>query len=359
MSEASGNGGEPHGHTCPECAAPRALDGTPSCSCNRRASEALRDARTAEAAAAEDFDPLRIRPYVELGGEPDGPPTGAPATPSQQQQKQQQQQQPDDIPTLAMPVASTTTRPDSADVQLFEDGPPDPSAPSGPSGSNEPRLTEPTPPSPPERVPRRGRRSRRRMTLAVAGAVATVLAAAGFASGLFSYKAPTRDQALPDDHRASVPDTSTDGEASPTEPSGATPSTPAASNTTPAPSSTSAAPSPSEPRDSARPSSPSPTPTRAAPSADATTPKAPGSDETDDQRRPQTLRLGDDGPEVTELQLRLRQLAIYLGDIDENFDEQVEASVRQYQFTRGVDDDDPGVYGGATRDELESETKEP
>ena len=45
----------------------------PSCACARRASDALRDTRTAEAAAAEDFDPLRIRPYVELDeAEPDG-----------------------------------------------------------------------------------------------------------------------------------------------------------------------------------------------------------------------------------------------------------------------------------------------
>ena len=44
-------------------------DNTPSCGCTHRAAEALRDARTAEAAAAEDFDPLRIRPYVELDDE--------------------------------------------------------------------------------------------------------------------------------------------------------------------------------------------------------------------------------------------------------------------------------------------------
>ena len=68
---------QPNGNPCPECGAPRNPDNTPSCACTTRASDALRDARTAEAAAAEDFDPLRIRPYVELDGEtarstPDG-----------------------------------------------------------------------------------------------------------------------------------------------------------------------------------------------------------------------------------------------------------------------------------------------
>ncbi len=65
----------PNGHPCPECGAPRHADNTPSCACTRRAADALRDARTAEAAAAEDFDPLRIRPYVELSSiTPDGSP---------------------------------------------------------------------------------------------------------------------------------------------------------------------------------------------------------------------------------------------------------------------------------------------
>ncbi|MFD0393255.1 hypothetical protein ACFQ3Z_15225 [Streptomyces nogalater] len=45
-------------------------DHTPACDCTERAAAALRETRTAEAAAAEDFDPLRIRPYV----------TAAPAT---------------------------------------------------------------------------------------------------------------------------------------------------------------------------------------------------------------------------------------------------------------------------------------
>ena len=58
---------QPNGNPCPECGAPRNSDNTPSCACTIRASDALRDARTAEAAAAEDFDPLRMRPdFVEL-----------------------------------------------------------------------------------------------------------------------------------------------------------------------------------------------------------------------------------------------------------------------------------------------------
>ncbi|MGK5696679.1 peptidoglycan-binding domain-containing protein, partial [Streptomyces sp. URMC 128] len=57
---------QPNGHPCPECGTPRLPDNTPACTCTHRAAEALRNARTTQAAAAEDFDPLRIRPYVEL-----------------------------------------------------------------------------------------------------------------------------------------------------------------------------------------------------------------------------------------------------------------------------------------------------
>lgn len=79
---------QPNGHPCPECGAPRHADHTPTCACARRAADALRDTRTAEAAAAEDFDPLRIRPYVDLPGTspdattPDGSPRATKGTPS-------------------------------------------------------------------------------------------------------------------------------------------------------------------------------------------------------------------------------------------------------------------------------------
>ncbi|WP_229702727.1 peptidoglycan-binding domain-containing protein [Streptomyces albiflavescens] len=73
----------------------------------------------------------------------------------------------------------------------------------------------------------------------------------------------------------------------------------------------------------------------------------------------QTLQRGDKGPEVTELQLRLRQLSLYMGNDDGKYDNQVEEAVRRYQWARGITADEQGVYGGATRTSLESETTEP
>ena len=348
---------EPTSHICPECFTPRASDGTPSCACGRRASEALLETRTAEAAAAEDFDPLRIRPYVELGDENDA--------------------RPDQAPTIAMPMTTaknattgtTPTTPNTSAIRRsFLSGPTTQAAPTPPF----PSAAATAAPSPGR--PRGRRRRRTGLMVALAGtAAAGVMAAAGFASGLFSYEAPVRDRALPDDLRASVPDTSPDGEASPVEPSGeggggggAPAPAPSSGGGGGSPSPTkdpSPSPSPSEPSGSPSPSG-SPTPERSAPSAGASTgSSAAGANEADDSRivAPKTLRVGDDDPEVTELQLRLRQLGIYTGDIDESFDEQVEQAVLVYQNTRGItkDREEPGVYGLVTRQRLESETKEP
>ncbi|MBD9727797.1 peptidoglycan-binding domain-containing protein [Streptomyces caniscabiei] len=360
---------EPTSHICPECFTPRAADGTPSCACGRRASEALLETRTAEAAAAEDFDPLRIRPYVELGDDHDaaGPhPDRTPTT-----------AMPMTTATAAMPVATGTT---TAATGTTAPGGPNPwrSPVAGPTTSAAPTTPFPSPSSPssvPSAGRSRGRRRRRTgLMVALAGtAAAGVMAAAGFASGLFSYEAPERDRALPDDLRASVPDTSPDGEASPVKPSGeggggggAPAPAPSSGGGAGSPSPTkesSPSPSPSKPSGSPSPSV-SPSPGRSAPSAGASTgSSAAGANEADDSRLvvPKTLRVGDDDPEVTELQLRLRQLGIYTGDIDQNFDDQVEQAVIVYQNTRGItkDKEEPGVYGLVTRQRLETETKEP
>ncbi|MEU3506653.1 peptidoglycan-binding domain-containing protein [Streptomyces longwoodensis] len=326
MNEPNGPHG-PLGHPCPECGAPRAADHTPSCACARRASDAVRDTRTAEVAAAEDFDPLRVRPYVEYGrlgepGEPGGP--GAPdasggGAPAERT-----------TPLRAVPAAPAGV--DSEALELFEEGGPagDPDPAPGPSG-----------------------RRRRTLLLVAAGAVVAVAAAAGFASGLFSYETPTRDTAAPRDVRAAVPGpsdspssaaASATGTGSPSSSASGSPSPSASDSASPSPSASRASPSPSRP-----PSGP------ASPSATATTPTPSASGQ--DNGRATALRRGDKGPEVAELQTRLRQVGLYGGDINGSYDEQVENGVRTFQWWRGIQDDEPGVYGAVTRARLEGETR--
>ncbi len=207
-----------------------------------------------------------------------------------------------------------------------------------------------------------GGRSRRRVALvAAAGACVAVVTAAGYASGLFFYEGPSRDTALPDGIRASVPDAPSSSAASPSpsESTPATPSTPAAPP--PAPSRTS---SPSaSPSPSGTSASPSPSQT-ASPSAPETSASASGSakkppDNSRQNGEPTVLRLGDRGPEVSELQSRLRQLFLYDDDTDGTFDDRLQDAVRNYQYSRGIQADDLGVYDRDTRTKLESETQEP
>lgn len=320
---------EPNGHVCPECAAPRTPDGTPSCACTRRASDALRDARTAEAAAAEDFDPLRIRPYVDLVANESSPATMRLRT----------------VP----PEAAATIR-----LAAVRDAD---------SGNGTPYPPPEPPPSPLAEEP--PRRRRRTALLVVTGAAVAVVAAAGFASGLFSYDTPARDGALPDDVRASVPEASSTPTSVPPSPSSRSDSgsipgpgaSPTATATAAPPPSPSESPSPSTSTASTRPSDPSQSPTP------TTTPTvaaslAPDQGSAGDQPA-QTLRRGDRGPEVADLQLRLRQLSLYTGDADGRYSGRVEDAVRRYQWARGITGDESGVYGAATRTSLENETTTP
>ncbi|MEU3546728.1 peptidoglycan-binding domain-containing protein [Streptomyces longwoodensis] len=287
----------------------------------------MRDTRTAEVAAAEDFDPLRVRPYVEYGrlgepGEPGGP--GGPSEPSE----------PGGAPAeRTMPLRAVPAAPVGAGaefLELFEEG-----APAG------------------DPAPEPGGRRRRTLLLVAAGAVVTVAAAAGFASGLFSYEKPTRDTAAPRDVRAAVPgpsDSPSSATASATGTASASPSasdspSPSASDSaSPSPSASSASPSPS-----GSPSGP------ASPTASATAPTPSPSGQ--DNGRATALRRGDKGPEVAELQTRLRQVGLYGSDINGSYNEQVENGVRTFQWWRGIQDDEPGVYGAVTRARLEAETQ--
>ncbi|CAL9538211.1 hypothetical protein SUDANB6_04200 [Streptomyces sp. enrichment culture] len=345
----------PEDHPCPQCGARRRADGTPSCACARQVSDALREERSAQAAAAGDFDPLRIRPYVELDGSggpvPPGP-SPAPAEPDA---------------TVPLPAAGSATPPARAERTSALPAPPVPPA-EAPGGAG-PRPSDAAGPEPvsgpvPHGADERPRR-RRRVVLGVAAATVAV-AAAGYAGGLFSYETPSRDGALPQEVRAGVPEPSAGGVSPAPAPGGAGPSArPASASPSPsADASPSASASPSE-------SGASPSPSRSAsPTASATTARPTGTAEPpqgdDDHDGPDdpddhdgdgsVLRRGDRGPQVAELQGRLREVRLYAGDADGVFDRRVEEAVRTFQWTRGIRSDEPGVYGPETRQRLEAET---
>ncbi|KUN87138.1 peptidoglycan-binding domain-containing protein [Streptomyces griseoruber] len=212
-------------------------------------------------------------------------------------------------------------------------------------------------PRPGDEEPARGRR-RRALLIAATGAAVAVVAAAGFASGLFTYEKPTRDGAAPKDVRAAVPDSSTSAASASATRDSASPS----ESSAPPPSEPSERPSPTPTESSAAPSvSPSATASTTAPTAHATGTIGAGS-QADDGRQTisaPVLRLGDKGDEVTELQLRLSQLHLYNGDANGTFTSEVETALRNYQWSRGLQEDELGVYGAATRASLEAETTEP
>ncbi|MEU2598981.1 peptidoglycan-binding protein [Streptomyces hirsutus] len=472
------------GTPCPECGAPRNRDNTPSCACTPRASDALREARTAQAAEAEDFTPLRIRPYVELddgttaapgtpnsGGAPGGgrtpepeagrgtgragqadqvgqtgqagqvgqagrpeqkaeespAPSGtdqqdAPAahgglaarnkptpqggeqgeetTPGAPQPADATMQlraltpdalaapEPPDTPVvsgapgvpgdpdatsvlpsatpvtapqpspLASPLAPPTTEPSATDLNLFDSTRPlgVVSAAAGPRPG--PDAGEPSPP---------GGRRRRTTLVVAAGAVVAVIGAAGWAGGLFAHETPSRDGALPEDVRASVLNAPSDApSAAPATSVSGSPeaSAPASASAPPSGSaSPSASPSASEseseaeteagasaaPSDAAEPS--------AAPTATAPADVPEEAEEVDEGTTAgPTLRRGDRGPEVVDLQQRLSRLYLYNGPANGRFNRRTEDAVRNYQWSRGIRGDELGVYGPETRARLEAET---
>ncbi len=257
---------------------------------------------------------------------------------------------------LPTPLAPSTGAPRAHDLSLFEPSATAPAAPATPVGLG----ADGTGGRPP-----RGRR--RGVLLSAVGAVVVVVGAAGFASGLFSYESPSRDGALPEEVRASVPDPSTSAASSAPGPKSPSASATSAPPSPPASESTSTSPSPS-PSASESASSASPSPSRSAeasPSAATTPPGAPAQEsQGDDRGRDRdrdggTLHRGDQGTEVVELQQRLTQLYLYNGAIDGHYDHRVEDSVRTYQWARGIRSDELGVYGQDTRRMLESETREP
>lgn len=144
----------------------------------------------------------------------------------------------------------------------------------------------------------------------------------------------------------------------------AVPSTP---SRTASPTRSSASPSPK----TSPSATPTPTPSRTVTTSPAPTSKKPDPDAKKRDRSPSpsasrtpssapaddaTLRKGDSGREVVELQWRLKQLNLYVGEITGDFDGPTETALSTYQLSRGIKDDQRGEYGPATRTALERET---
>ncbi|WP_250287436.1 peptidoglycan-binding domain-containing protein [Streptomyces atroolivaceus] len=321
------------GHMCPECGGERSARPGAGCACGAgTAARTGRDARAAEVAAAEDFDPLRIRPYVTLNSghtQDDGAPGAA------------------------------TTMP------LFLDG--------APGGAPGPGAPGPVPSPPPGAVtadeahrrtaaayagsgpdPVQPRRRRPFAVVAVGAAVAAVVGTAAFAGGLFDDD-DSRDTALPPEVTTSAPDASSRPAASVSASPSASPSaTPSRSASASPSASASASPTPSK-SPSASPSaaaSESPSPSASATKAPTTAAATPPAEELSGV----TLRRGDRGSEVSELQRRLQEIWVYRGPDDGAYTERVEEAVSEFQRWVSVRSDPPGVYGPETRRALEAQT---
>ncbi|MFI7329534.1 peptidoglycan-binding protein [Streptomyces rubiginosohelvolus] len=359
-----------------------------------------RAARTAEIAAAEDFDPLRIRPYVTLTAEQTG--AGAGRTGAGEASRTAEGAQPGtrageasltpegEHPGTRAGEASRTPKGEASGAErlgagvpgaaattmplfLGDDGPDAGTgaatgagpgsgtatgayaAPAGSGDRNRRRTAAASPAFAPDPV--QPRRRRPFGALAVGAAVVAAVGTAAFAGGLFGGD-DSGDEALPE-ATASVLDTEDEPAAS-VAPS---PSASAAPSRTP---SRSAAPSAS-PSASASPTKsrePSPTAsTSASPTASASpTPQDGGASTSSPSAAPPagfagpSLRPGDRGPEVGVLQNRLREVWLYSGPSDQYYSERVENAVAVYQSYKAIQGDPVGVYGPDTRRALEAET---
>ncbi|WEH42080.1 peptidoglycan-binding domain-containing protein [Streptomyces sp. AM 2-1-1] len=203
------------------------------------------------------------------------------------------------------------------------------------------------------------RRRRPFVALGVAVAVAAMVGTASVLGGVFDGDEAARQESLPE-ATTSVPDATAEPTDAPVAPSvsGSASAAPSASATSASPSasaSASASESPSAEATAtatatAAPESPTPSnPTSAPPVAVAppatTAPPAVAS-----------LQRGDYGPEVAELQTRLREVRIFYGPADSNYTDRVQFAVSAYQAFRGIQGDPSGVYGPQTRSALEAET---
>lgn len=263
---------------------------------------------------------------------------------------------------LAAPLAPPTTEPSPTDLHLFDSArrPMTESATAGsPAGPAAPpsrsSLGGPTPP---------GGGGRRRARVLAAGAVVAVIGTAGWMGGLFVPETTSQGGALPVDVRVSpqAPASGTPSTAPVSSSSGPPEeSSPVFSSAQPSESaSPSVSPSDSEPAEASAPAVPSDEPEASGtPTAAASTDAPEEVEEPDDDTTGTTLKRGDRGAEVAELQERLSSVYLYDDEINGRFDNDTQDAVRDYQGSRDIYEDEVGVYGPETRRRLEAETRYP
>ncbi|MFD9539352.1 peptidoglycan-binding protein [Streptomyces sp. NPDC060022] len=332
------------GHICPECGGEQSARPGPGgadpgstghrCACGTRTAqlpgEEHRAARSAEMAAAEDFDPLRIRPYVTLSSDA-GQEHTAPAAATT-------------MPIFMGGAAGGRHGGAGAGAAGGSAGPfPD----ADPVDESRRRTAAAYAGGGPEPV--QPRRRRPFAVLAAGVAVVAVVGTAAFAGGLFD-KDDSREEALPE-VATSVPDAS-DGPAdsvseSPSASPSSTPSRSASASPSSSPSA-SASKSPSASPSATASRTPSPSATATQSPEETSAPPA--------QIAAPTLRRGDQGAEVAELQRRLQEIWVYREPDNGEYSERVERAVREFQTWVSVQNDPPGVYGPETRRALEAQT---
>ncbi|MYW08352.1 peptidoglycan-binding protein [Streptomyces sp. SID2563] len=345
------------GQICPECGTESRPGAAPGCACAgrstgtpgyvtdpERAAEQQRIAdehhagRSAEMAAAEDFDPLRIRPYVTLG---DGTATAA-TTP------------PPGAPQVYGPEGDAATT-----MPLFLNpaagAPPRAGEPGTGEHDTALLLTGPDPVAPRRRKP---------FAAVIAGAaVVAVVGTAAFVGGLFNgdgggeadldQALPSTVTSLPEESGGPAPSASPSASAPPSRSASPTSSASASASSSasasPSASPTSSATASSSASGAGAPASPSATASSSAPVEGV----APPPSSTDDAG---TLRRGDRGTEVAELQNRLREVWVYNGPVDSDYGDRTEQAVSDLQTWWSIDGDPDGVYGPNTRSRLEAVT---
>ncbi|PWK73509.1 putative peptidoglycan binding protein [Streptomyces sp. CG 926] len=302
------------------------------------------------------FNPLRIRPYVTLPdpGEPDAPVSPQPVSGAVAPH-------PHPAPASApvsTPVPVPAPAPVEDDTPAYgipvppQDGP-WPAEPGGPAYPANPAETVQLRAIPaagraygsgagggggggPEK--RTGPAARKPLALLIGAAA--VVALSGTAVAVWALPSSNESDAALVEAKASVPVTS------------AAPAAPSASpSPTKAGPSHSASPSPS----ASKSTSPSPSPSASltsAPPSPSPSPSASRSTAPPPAQAP-TLRHGDSGAEVEKLQRLLAAQGLYRGRINGRFDRRVEDAVSEFQYDRGIDDQEWGFYGPVTRKALE------